>query len=44
METTRLAPLIVSRLGLGTMLMGGATPEDEAHRILDRFSAPLRRR
>ena len=37
METARLGPLTVSRLALGTMLMGAATPEDEAYRILDRF-------
>jgi aryl-alcohol dehydrogenase-like predicted oxidoreductase len=37
METTSLGPLTVSRLGLGTMLMGGDTPVDESHRILDRF-------
>ena len=39
METTSLGPLTVSRLGLGTMLMGGDTPVDESHRILDRFVA-----
>jgi aryl-alcohol dehydrogenase-like predicted oxidoreductase len=37
MQTTSLGPLTVSRLGLGTMLMGGDTPVDESHRILDRF-------
>ena len=37
MDTTSLGPLTVSRLALGTMLMGGDTPVDEAHRILDRF-------
>jgi aryl-alcohol dehydrogenase-like predicted oxidoreductase len=37
MDTVSLGPLKVSRLALGAMLMGGATPEDEAHRILDRF-------
>jgi aryl-alcohol dehydrogenase-like predicted oxidoreductase len=37
MQTTTLGPLQVSRLCLGAMLMGGATPADEAHRILDRF-------
>src|SRR5688572_15462397 len=37
METARLGPLTVSRLALGTMLMGAATPEDEAYRMLDRF-------
>jgi aryl-alcohol dehydrogenase-like predicted oxidoreductase len=39
METTTLGPFTVSRLCLGTMLMGGKTPEDEAHRMLDRFLA-----
>src|SRR3954466_935931 len=37
MDTTQLGPLTVSRLCLGTMLMGGKTPRDEAHRMLDRF-------
>ena len=37
METAKLGPLTVSRLALGTMLMGDATPPDEAYRILDRF-------
>jgi aryl-alcohol dehydrogenase-like predicted oxidoreductase len=37
MQTASLGPLTVSRLGLGTMLMGGDTPVDESHRILDRF-------
>jgi aryl-alcohol dehydrogenase-like predicted oxidoreductase len=37
METTSLGPLTVSRLALGAMLFGGATPEAEAHRMLDRF-------
>jgi aryl-alcohol dehydrogenase-like predicted oxidoreductase len=37
MDTTSLGPLTVSRLALGAMLMGGATPEAEAHRMLDRF-------
>ena len=37
MQTTTLGPLTVSRLCLGTMLMGGATPSGEAHRMLDRF-------
>ena len=37
METPRSDPLTVSRLALGTMLMGDATPADEAHAILDRF-------
>jgi aryl-alcohol dehydrogenase-like predicted oxidoreductase len=38
-RTTTLGSLTVSRLCLGTMLMGGATPPDEAERILDRFLA-----
>ncbi|MGZ8649139.1 MAG: aldo/keto reductase [Solirubrobacteraceae bacterium] len=37
MDTAQLGPLTVSRLGLGAMLMGDATPTDDAHRILDRF-------
>jgi aryl-alcohol dehydrogenase-like predicted oxidoreductase len=37
MDTATLGPLTVSRLALGCMLMGDATPADEAHRILDRF-------
>jgi aryl-alcohol dehydrogenase-like predicted oxidoreductase len=37
MQTTSLGPLTVSRIGLGAMLMGGKTPADEAHRMLDRF-------
>jgi aryl-alcohol dehydrogenase-like predicted oxidoreductase len=37
MQTATLGPLTVSRLALGTMLMGDATPVDEAHRLLDRF-------
>jgi aryl-alcohol dehydrogenase-like predicted oxidoreductase len=37
MDTTRLGPFTVSRLCLGTMLMGGRTPADEARRMLDRF-------
>jgi len=37
METTTLGPLTVSRLCLGTMLMGGKTPRDEAVRMLDRY-------
>ena len=39
MDTTKLGPLNVSRLCLGTMLMGGKTPPEEAHRMLDRFVA-----
>jgi aryl-alcohol dehydrogenase-like predicted oxidoreductase len=37
METTKLGPLNVTRLCLGTMLMGGKTPVDESHRMLDRY-------
>jgi aryl-alcohol dehydrogenase-like predicted oxidoreductase len=37
MQTTQLGPLTVTRLCLGTMLMGGATPREEAHRMLDRY-------
>src|SRR3954451_13759912 len=37
METAPLGPLTVSRLALGAMLMGGKTPVDESHRMLDRF-------
>jgi aryl-alcohol dehydrogenase-like predicted oxidoreductase len=37
MDTAQLGPLTVSRLALGTMLMGDATPVDESHRMLDRF-------
>src|SRR3712207_9206673 len=37
METAQLGPLTVSRLCLGAMLMGGKTPRDEAHAMLDRF-------
>jgi aryl-alcohol dehydrogenase-like predicted oxidoreductase len=39
MQTARLGPLTVSRLCLGAMHMGGKTPPDEAHRMLDRFAA-----
>ncbi|HEX7298256.1 MAG TPA: aldo/keto reductase [Solirubrobacteraceae bacterium] len=39
MELVDLGPLRVSRLALGTMLMGGTTPRDEAHRILDAYLA-----
>ena len=38
MKTTTLGPFTVSRLCLGTMLMGAATPVEESHRILDRFT------
>lgn len=37
MQTTTLGSLTVSPLCLGTMLMGGKTPVEEAHRMLDRF-------
>ena len=37
MRTTTLGPFTVSRLCLGAVLMGGATPADEAQRMLDRF-------
>src|SRR4051812_30505584 len=37
METTKLGPLSVSRLCLGTMLMGAKTPAEESHRMLDRY-------
>jgi aryl-alcohol dehydrogenase-like predicted oxidoreductase len=37
METVSLGPLEVSRLCLGTMLLGGRTPAEEAPRLLDRF-------
>jgi aryl-alcohol dehydrogenase-like predicted oxidoreductase len=37
MDTATLGPLTVSRLALGAMLMGDATPVAEAHRMLDRF-------
>jgi aryl-alcohol dehydrogenase-like predicted oxidoreductase len=36
-HTTSLGALTVSRLCLGTMLMGSKTPAEEAHRMLDRF-------
>jgi aryl-alcohol dehydrogenase-like predicted oxidoreductase len=39
MQHADLGPLRVSRLALGTMLMGGKTPVAEAHRILDAFLA-----
>src|ERR687898_1210909 len=39
MQTMTLGPFTVSRLCLGTMLMGGKTPVDESHRMLDRFLA-----
>jgi aryl-alcohol dehydrogenase-like predicted oxidoreductase len=37
MQTTTLGPFTVTRLCLGTMLMGEKTPVDESHRILDRY-------
>jgi aryl-alcohol dehydrogenase-like predicted oxidoreductase len=37
MQTTTLGPFTVSRLCLGAMLMGAATPADEAYAMLDRF-------
>jgi aryl-alcohol dehydrogenase-like predicted oxidoreductase len=37
MQTTTLGPFTVSRLCLGTMLMGSKTPVDESHRMLDRY-------
>ena len=37
MQTIKLGPFTVSRLCLGTMLMGAKTPVEESHRMLDRF-------
>jgi aryl-alcohol dehydrogenase-like predicted oxidoreductase len=37
MQTTTLGPFTVSRLCLGTMLMGAKTPVEESHRMLDRY-------
>jgi aryl-alcohol dehydrogenase-like predicted oxidoreductase len=37
MQTIKLGPFTVSRLCLGTMLMGDKTPVDESHRMLDRY-------
>ncbi len=37
MDTAPLGPFTVSRLCLGTMLMGSKTPVEESHRMLDRF-------
>jgi aryl-alcohol dehydrogenase-like predicted oxidoreductase len=37
MDTTRLGPLQVTRLCLGAMHMGGKTPRQESHRMLDRY-------
>jgi aryl-alcohol dehydrogenase-like predicted oxidoreductase len=39
MQLIQLGPLNVSRLCLGTMLMGGRTPADEAPRLLDAYVA-----
>src|SRR3954451_790290 len=39
MQHAALGPLRVSRIALGTMLMGGRTPRDEAHRMLDTYLA-----
>jgi aryl-alcohol dehydrogenase-like predicted oxidoreductase len=39
MDRVDLGPLSVSRLCLGTMLMGGRTPADEAPRLLDAYVA-----
>jgi len=37
MDTTSLGPLTVSRLCIGTMLMGSKTLVEESHRMLDRY-------
>src|SRR5215207_11378540 len=37
MQTTTLGPFTVSRLAIGTMLMGDKTPREESHRMLDRY-------
>jgi aryl-alcohol dehydrogenase-like predicted oxidoreductase len=37
MQLADLGSLRVSRVALGTMLMGGKTPQDDAHRMLDAF-------
>jgi aryl-alcohol dehydrogenase-like predicted oxidoreductase len=39
MQTAELGPFRISRLGLGTMLMGDRTPAGEAQRILDAYLA-----
>jgi aryl-alcohol dehydrogenase-like predicted oxidoreductase len=39
MDTTELGPFTVSRIALGAMHMGGKTPPDEAHRMLDAYLA-----
>jgi aryl-alcohol dehydrogenase-like predicted oxidoreductase len=37
MQTTAIGPLTVSRICLGTMLMGGKTGQAESERMLDRY-------
>jgi aryl-alcohol dehydrogenase-like predicted oxidoreductase len=37
MDTAPLGPITISRLCLGTMLMGSSTPVEESHRMLDRY-------
>jgi aryl-alcohol dehydrogenase-like predicted oxidoreductase len=37
MQTTAIGPLSVSRICLGTMLMGGKTDQEESERMLDRY-------
>lgn len=37
MDTRNLGPLQVTRLGIGTMFMGGRTPRDESYRMLDHY-------
>ena len=39
MQTADVGPLRVSRVALGTMLMGGRTPASEAQRMLDAYLA-----
>src|SRR5438045_3233818 len=39
MDVAPIGPLTVSRLCLGTMLMGGKTPAGDAQRMLDMFAA-----
>ncbi|MEA2312317.1 MAG: hypothetical protein QOE28_2285 [Solirubrobacteraceae bacterium] len=39
MDTTELGPFTVSRIALGAMHMGGKTPPEEAHRMLDAYLA-----
>jgi aryl-alcohol dehydrogenase-like predicted oxidoreductase len=38
-QTAQLGPFTVGRLALGAMLMGGATPVDDAYAMLDSFVA-----